>query len=194
MYLGAMAGSYEGELPPPSTRSLKWMAKILGQDVETEPVQSPEEAYLKKIAESGGGGGGSNPNARTDVNGTLAAPWGNLDAGTLYSQMIGGEAEVYLTVDASALSAGTIVLRPSITSGFWYFSTANNGSNGWEAAVAGYSELSPHALHDAYSLQGGNTVNLAQYAAALPTVLTVIYHPMTGTLSPAESETFGGAS
>lgn len=57
MYLGALAGEYEGELPPPSTRSLKWMAKLLGQDVETEPVQSPEEAYLKEIAESGGGGG-----------------------------------------------------------------------------------------------------------------------------------------
>lgn len=57
-YLAAMAGE-EVTLPPPNTRDLKWMAKFLGQDVETEPVQTPEEAYWEKIVEQGGGGGAS---------------------------------------------------------------------------------------------------------------------------------------
>ena len=77
MYLGAMAGSYEGELPPPNTRSLKWMAKILGADIVTEPVQSAEEAYLEAIYENGGGGGGVTVEALTVTeNGTYTAPSG----------------------------------------------------------------------------------------------------------------------
>ena len=70
MYLGAMAGSYEGELPPPNTRSLKWMAKILGADIVTEPVQSAEEAYLEAIYENGGGGGTPEGSLRIAANGT----------------------------------------------------------------------------------------------------------------------------
>lgn len=53
-YLAAMAGE-EVTLPPPNTRDLKWMAKYLGQDVETEPVQTPEEAYWEQIVKQGGG-------------------------------------------------------------------------------------------------------------------------------------------
>lgn len=78
-YLAAMAGE-ETTLPPADTRDLKWMAKILGQDVETEPVQSPEEAYLKAIYENGGGGGGGSSvtveQLNVTKNGTTTAPSG----------------------------------------------------------------------------------------------------------------------
>lgn len=81
MYLGAMAGSYEGELPPPNTRSLKWMAKILGADIVTEPVQSAEEAYLQAIYENGGGGSSVTVEPLTVTeNGTYTA-----EEGTAYS-------------------------------------------------------------------------------------------------------------
>ena len=80
-YLGALAGETGAELPPPTTRSLKWMAKALGQDIATEPVQSAEEAYWARIVENGGGGG--NPNSMQLITGTLANPWGDFDISNL---------------------------------------------------------------------------------------------------------------
>lgn len=68
-YLAAMAGE-EVTLPPPTTRDLKWMAKFLGQDVETEPVQTPEEAYWEKIVEQGGGGGATLVEKTITANGS----------------------------------------------------------------------------------------------------------------------------
>ena len=131
MYLGAMAGSYEGELPPPNTRSLKWMAKILGADIVTEPVQSAEEAYLEAIYENGGGGVtvealtvtengryaeegqtynpvlaevpqvSGNPNYVETISGTLANPWGEYAASELFSAARSGDLTMYISASVA---------------------------------------------------------------------------------------------
>ena len=179
MYLGAMAGSYEGELPPPNTRSLKWMAKLLGQDVETEPVQSPEEAYLKAIYENGGGGGG-NPNYVETITGTMANPWGSVDPATLQSAIIGNNATALLTVDASALGMGTayLVATPFALSNIAFQAVGGYGStsNLWSAALVLYGTTG--LLSAAMILQNDGVVNVREYAQSISTSLTVIHHPL----------------
>ena len=106
MYLGAMAGSYEGELPPPNTRSLKWMAKILGADIVTEPVQSAEEAYLKEIYENGGGGGVTVEALTVTANDTYTAP-----SGKAYSPVTVNVPSV--TVEALSVTENDTYTAPS---------------------------------------------------------------------------------
>lgn len=135
LYLGAMAGEYEGELPPPSSRSLKWMAKILGQEVETEPVQSPEEAYLKEIAESGGGGG-------VTPSGSINIVKNNTYDVSEYAEAVVNVANSYASSDAgkvvriSTSGHGTLIAQSAVTkTGVGTYSTIYNNQVTFQLAA-----------------------------------------------------------
>lgn len=143
MYLGALAGEYDGQLPPPSTRSLKWMAKLLGQDVETEPVQSPEEAYLKKIAESGGGGesGALEPIAVSDEFYIYASTPTTIEH--TYPDSLPTFLTQYLSTDALVASnvAYIVATDADVYSNLMYFSSTNNRFYTFRAGSTPYGSL-----------------------------------------------------
>jgi hypothetical protein len=57
----------QNDLPSPVTYSQKFYAKAAGMDVDLPEAITPEQKYLKAIAEGGGGSGDSYTKAQTDA-------------------------------------------------------------------------------------------------------------------------------
>lgn len=122
----------------------------------------------------GGGGGGGNPNTEQTVTGTLANPWGDIDPVELASAIGTRDADVSITIDASALGAGTVGGRLGATD-HMYVTGANltDGTTAYE--VIWWSD---GVLSSAKMLSGGQVVDISQYATALPTTIYVVWHPL----------------
>ena len=124
-----------------------------------------------------GGGGGGNPNTVQTVTGTLANPWGDIDVSKLFTDLENEEATAYLTIDASALGAGTIPTVLKTGSSNIYASGANIGI-ALSDTSAYYIIWYQGTLTDARMLSGGNVVDISSYASVITTSLTVVWHPL----------------
>ena len=123
-----------------------------------------------------------NPNSIVTVTGTMADPWGNeFEAFTAAVTSNIYDVSAELAVDASALSMGTAYLQWDRRALYGVqFSSASldatlaNGS----AATMLYTGFGGTTLSKALILTGGSIVDMSSYASALPTTLTIIYHPL----------------
>lgn len=130
-------------------------------------------------------GGGGNPNTIQTVTGTLANPFGDINAAELRTALLNKEATGYLTIDASALSAGTI--NGLLVSNSELQTIYSNGANIYTSVETSTAynvvwDLTKELLR-AQMLSGGNIVAIEQYQDNIPTSLTVVWHPL-----PTESE------
>ena len=113
-----------------------------------------------------------------EATGTLANPWGDIDYDDLRAKLALMDASAYLTIDATALNAGTINSRPSGDSNGIFANGATMGTTASNTSAYGISWASDGSLAMAKMLSGGNVVDISSYASALPTNLYVIYHPV----------------
>ena len=130
----------------------------------------------KKLGGDSGGGGDI---TTAEATGTLANPWGDIDFADLKTKLASKDASAYLTIDASALSAGTINSRPSADSTEIFTNGATVGTSASNTLAYGVSWSSDGSLYSAKMLSGGNIVDISSYASALTTSLFVIYHPIS---------------
>lgn len=133
-----------------------------------------------------------NPNYVETISGTLGNPWGNADRAWLKSAVSGNEASAMMIVDGTAIGMQsiTVLMSPTGSPSVLWFS-ASNYSEQFQTICLGWNTESG-ALNVAVALINGTTVDLSTHATAVHTTLTIIHHPMTGSLTPAENQTFGG--
>ena len=131
--------------------------------------------------QSGGGGGGSNPNYVETVTGTVASPWGNLDAAGLYAALQRGDATAKMLIDPSQLGlpAVEIFISPLVPGYISVQGIADGGANlsGWFAVQIGYNKTNGEFI-GAYLLQNGAVVDMSAYAGMIASTITVIHHPL----------------
>lgn len=129
----------------------------------------------------GGGGGGGNPNQKQVVTGTAANPFGDVDVSELKSAMMAGGASATIFMDTSQLVGSSYTIpfdTPTSATSFLavsnaYVDTAFDSVN----AVRGVwkDDGSVYVL-DAFT--NGHAVDAEEYASMIPTVLTIIWHPL----------------
>lgn len=123
-----------------------------------------------------------NPNSVEMVEGTLANPWGDAFDDfkeAAMTNIYGVSAE--LAVDATAMGMGTVYLNwDRNSSGGTQFSSATLDATlaDGRAARVLYTGLDGTTLNRALILMGGSIVDMSTYASALPTTLTIVYHPL----------------
>lgn len=147
-------------------------------------IETQLEAFMDSI--KGGGGGGENPNTVEEISGTLNAIFGlytSTEISELSASIYNLEATAWLDIDGTALSLGHAngYLYGSVDNhftfvGFIYDEELTEGSairiswgNSGDLTSALYVELS----EGTYSPS-----DMSPYAISLPTVLTVIRHPL----------------
>lgn len=164
----------------------RWRSKVLdgwGVDYVVDDLKQFarwRKKCLEGLAKNHGGGGGGSSNTKKTVTGTLANPFGDIDVADLCSKLQTMDATAYLTIDATALRAGTIVSRPFANS--TYFWTNGASINDSVASSSAYSiqwAISDGSLYMAEMISGGNLVDISSYASALTTSMTVVYHPIS---------------
>lgn len=118
-----------------------------------------------------------NPNYTQTITGTAAAPFGDVDFDTLRTAIYGRNATAFIVADGSAIGATTI--RQYLTA-----SDTLVGANG-----AGLSESTSVAYEIGWSSSGlsaflmennGTVTDVSSYASAIPTTLTIYWHPLLG--------------
>ena len=129
---------------------------------------------------SSGGGGGGNPNTVETVTATASNPFGDIDLSKLATALANKEASAYIDVDGSALGAGTISSVLQANESAFGSSGASLLSDSVSSASAFQFlwGVSNGNVTIAKMLSGGNLVNLYNYASALPTTLTIVWHPL----------------
>lgn len=122
--------------------------------------------------------GAGNPNTKQTVTGTLANPWGNIDIDALATALTNKNATAYIDIDASALSAGTISSKPSVSTE--EHNIYITGSNIEDNNVSAYNiTWSPTGvLLIANMFMGGNVTSILSYKDNITTSLTVVWHPL----------------
>lgn len=131
-------------------------------------------AVARKLS---GGGGGGNPNTEQTVTGTLANPWGDIDPVELTSAIGTRDADASITIDASALGAGTVYGRLGATNHLYV--TGANLTDSTMAYEVIYDLVG--VLYSAKMLSGGQVVDISQYASVLPATIVVVWHPLPDT-------------
>ena len=145
-------------------------------------VFDEESGEWTEIASSGGGGGGGgSSNTKKTVTGTLADPFGDIDLADLCAKLQTMDATAYLTIDATALGAGTINSRMGANNTTDIFANGANLSNvvNLSSAYGLQWDVSDGSLTVARMLSNGNIVDISSYANSLTTSLTVVYHPIS---------------
>ena len=130
--------------------------------------------------------GAGNPNTIQTVSGTLANPFGDINAAELRTALLNKEATGYLTIDASALSAGTI--NGLLASNSELQTIYSNGANIYTSVETSTAynvvwDLTKELLR-AQMLSGGTIVAIEQYQDNIPTSLTVVWHPLPTESAP----------
>ena len=139
-----------------------------------------------------------NPNYVETISGTLANPWGEYAASELFSAARGGELTMYISASVTYSEGGT-----AETATMMFFPITGMPTFGFTRPGANLSQINFARL--AYSNSGAlnkavagniNTLNETQELLQSPSdtacTLTIIHHPMTGSMQMAESATFGG--
>lgn len=129
-----------------------------------------------------GGGGGGNPNQKQVVTGTAANPFGNVDVTELKSAMMTGGASATIFMDTSQLVGRSYTVPFDTPTSATAFLTASS-------AYVDTAFDSVHALYGVWeddgsiyalaSFTNGHAVDGTEYASMIPTVLTIIWHPLS---------------
>lgn len=133
-----------------------------------------------KLGQAAGGGGG-NPNYVETITGTLANPWGEIDAGNLANEIANNNANAEIAWDATAIGVGTD--RSPLYTGNdgiqLLVRTSRIGEPTDYAALDIAWLTSDGELASAHALtSGAGYVDLQGYASLITTVLTIIHHPL----------------
>lgn len=148
-----------------------------------EPVNKNNHArIISELADNwtggSGGGGGSNPNTVQTITGTLANPFGSVDADTLGPALDSMNASATFVADASALGAGTVIARLGGNSDtIWGNGASFDISD--SVSAFGLTWVSSGSLVFAKMFSGGNVIDISTYASMIPTTLTVVWHPLS---------------
>ena len=184
-FLNVIAGS-SGPLPDvPLTRKEQYLAKIAGQDVELPDVPlTREEMYLAEIAANGGGGSGGNPNSVQTITGTAANPWGDVDYAELAEAISNNNASATIGYE---LGDTILYPRPMVanSSSLWASMLNSGADGGWTAFYN-----SSGAITSLKALVSGSPVDYISYAPFVTSTLTIIWHPLTGSLPNASGVSF----
>ena len=148
---------------------------------------------------TGTASGGGNPNYVETITGTLGNPWGNIDLQSLYDELVAGDASATIT-----FLRGTTE-RTRMTLFFEPDTDVAAGDNAFytEGVYLTASNMNVYSLYwYAGELEEANYTSGASAKAidfsdnaemlAKVTTLTIVHHPLTGTLQAAEDATFGG--
>ena len=154
-----------GESLTPITRLEKIFA---GEDLE--PITRLE--YFAKNAQGDG-----NPNTTQTITGTLDDPWGSVDLAELVTALGSNGATVTLTMDASALSAGTYMSDILLRSNKLDFSFAQL-TFGTGGAVNVSWDASTGALTLCKVLRDDVVSDLTDYASSVTTSAVIVWHPL----------------
>lgn len=139
-----------------------------------------------------------NPNYVETISGTLANPWGEYAASELFSAARGGELTMYISASVTYSESGTaetatMMFFPISGAPTFGFTKPGSGLNTIYFARIGYGNTGKMSKAVAGNI---NTLNETQELLQIPsdtaTTLTIIHHPMTGSMQMAESATFGG--
>lgn len=139
-----------------------------------------------------------NPNYVETIAGTVAAPWGEYTASELFSAAQSGDLTMYITADVVYTDGGTaatatMMFFPISGAPTFGFTKPGSGLNTIYFARIGYGNTGKMSKAVAGNI---NTLNETQELLQIPsdtaTTLTIIHHPMTGSMQMAESATFGG--
>lgn len=157
--LNALAAKFEGEA-----------------DADTIPEAIEN---ITAVAENIGGGG--NPNETGTIEGTVAAPFGELGAEYFIEQMAAGNLSGIMKVDGTYFGTGTINL-PMLSSGTTLYiqgATAELVGGSWTtSSVLITYEAGTPALQEVYAVAEGSVTDLRTYAGSISTEIDYIYHPL----------------
>ena len=134
-----------------------------------------------KLGQAAGGGGGSgNPNYVETITGTLANPWGEKSYSELVDGIVNLDASVTLIVDATSIGYDEYLLSvargEAIMAGQLPLMSCGYSDGDWSAVYAFFT--SNGTLYQAMALSNGQTLDMTQYAALLPTTLEIVHHPL----------------
>lgn len=168
----------------PITREEQYLAAGLDGGNLPDPI-TREEQYLHEIAtkmQGGGGGGDGNPNYVEAYTGTLRDILDNVAYASLTAEIIAGTATATITLS----DYPNIPARASYANNtpVIMFVGGDSFNNLLYLMSADGGIVSPRAV------KVGGAVTELDYD--LECTLTIIHHPMTGSLTPAEDQTFGG--
>lgn len=178
-----------GEITP-YNRIENFLAKGSGADVapynRLERILAGEDLEptnrLEYFAKEAAGGGGGNPNRVQTITGTLADPWGDLDYQELFDALSNNNASCRLVADLTALG------MPNIETLLYANENEDAPSAYSSGAVIGSSEI--YECYQAIwhyvdgdlvrfgAVLSGVYQNLLSYASAIPTTITIIWHPL----------------
>ena len=137
------------------------------------------ESFLLGMA--AGGGGGGNPNYVEVIEGTLANPWGEIDAGNLANEIATNNANADIAWDATAIGLGTNeapIFTDNHAQDLFARSARIGGPNDYDALDI-YWDASDGGLSSAAALtSGAGYIDLQGYASLITTTITIIYHPL----------------
>ena len=119
-----------------------------------------------------------NPNYTQTITGTAAAPFGDVDFDTLALALKDGNASATMVCDASALGEGNITGFLHSTGNSITMDGANITSVASEAYMAQW--IYATTLSNFYTEKDGVIADVKEYASAIPTTLTIYWHPMPG--------------
>ncbi len=121
--------------------------------------------------------GGGSRNTTETITGTLAAPWGDADLSALAAAVGGRNATICMTVDGSALGAGTFEADVRVKNGALSFSVANLSTAVVACCEANW-DASDGTLLNAFTLRSTTKTDIASYAAGIPTSTVIVGHPL----------------
>lgn len=126
--------------------------------------------------------GGGNPNMVQTITGTLADPWGDLDHQELFDALSHNNASCRLAVDLTEIAMGSLTTllfaEEDKTSPDAYSSGASiTSSEVYRCYQARWSYIDGD-LCAFTAVLSGVYQDLSSYASAIPTTLTIIWHPL----------------
>lgn len=136
-------------------------------------------AVAKKL--SGGGGGGGNPNQKQVVTGTASNPFGEINVSELKAAIRSGDASATIFMDTSQIMGSSYTIpfdTPTSATSFLAVSNAyvDTASDSVNAVRGVWKDDGSVYVLDAFT--NGHAVDGKEYASMIPTVLTIIWHPL----------------
>lgn len=143
---------------------------------------------ISAVAENIGGGG--NPNVVMTITGTMANWWGEENFSAIRNAIANKTMTVYVEADATALGFGTVNAILTCFDDSAYISAEGaslpsslevEGATAYSASWSNNNQESVPQLDDWYMLSNSTITDISEYASAVPTVATLIYHPLPET-------------
>lgn len=124
-----------------------------------------------------GGGGGTSGNYVEVIEGTLANPWGEVNIPDFYNALYIGNANATLN---ATLGEQTVLMNLRTELGYLVaaYALVDDTVSTSACAMAVWDWSNIPNITSARLLMGGDVTNLIDMANAVPTTLTIYWHPM----------------